>query len=203
LVKHLEGRFESLNTIKDLLGHPVEGWIFFFLVVILDDDIPLGPRILTSLKESAEAILQYLGPQEFESLLRTDVVLGGINHLLEVVFEGLDRTEQHELVFDLDEEITSRIEASVQSRNESSDRDEVIDNLLEDVADTVLALIALDRRIKLDLPVSQVQLDVEHWRITLELVHLDTDLVSQELHGGVDTPSDAFDDQRVQVVDIG
>jgi hypothetical protein len=65
--------------------------------------------ITTSLEELLERVRELLFPEELFVSIRVDESISSFDNLLEVRGNGLEGTEQNELILDLDQEITSFI----------------------------------------------------------------------------------------------
>jgi hypothetical protein len=153
-------------------------------------------------KELFEAGLELLLPEELFVSITINEAISGFNDLIEVTVDHLEGTEEDELILDLNKEITTSLGLEIKSGNKDRDHDEVINNLLDNVSDTILSSVALDRRSEADITFLKVNLDVEHSGIVVVSIVLDVDLISQVQHGGVDTIGNTLNDKRVQVVNI-
>jgi hypothetical protein len=88
-----------------------------------------------------------------------------------------------ELILDFNEEIsTSGGVLGVKTRDLDGDGDEIIDNGVNDVSDTALTVVGLDRGDEGEVSTLKVDLDLENGRPHVDLVLLDVELVSHELH---------------------
>jgi len=66
LVKELKVGFLSLDSCKNLLGHPFEGLIFFLLSILINLHVNLFSGVITLFKESCEVLSKSLFPQELK-----------------------------------------------------------------------------------------------------------------------------------------
>lgn len=80
--------------------------------------------------------------------------------------------------------------------------DEVFNDLIDDVFDTVLSGVGSNSWVKADVSVSQVNSDVEHWEQLVMLIVVDVDLVSQEVHGSLNTDGNTLNDETINVVNV-
>jgi hypothetical protein len=88
-----------------------------------------------------------------------------------------------ELILDFNEEIsTSGGVLGVKTRDLDGDGDEIIDDGVNDVSDTALTVVGLDRGDEGEVSTLKVDLDLENGRPHVDLVLLDVELVSHELH---------------------
>jgi len=105
---------------------------------------------------------------------------------MEVSLDDLHAAVELELILDLNKIVTcSGINTAWLDLN--GDGDEVVNDLLEDVPDTVLADVAVDGWVEHDcslavLEVLKVHSDFEDWRVAVDLVVLDVDLIGEVLH---------------------
>jgi hypothetical protein len=188
------------DTDKDLIGHPFEGLIFDLFTVTVDDGVSLLTWVDTSVKESLEVLLKSFFPEEFFVLVLVDELVGGSLDVTEVMGDDLDRSEEIELILDLNQVITG---VRVETGHHDRDGNEIVHDVLENVSDTASSGVAANGWVEDDLTVSQVDLDVEHWWEVVLPVVSNADLVGQECHGGNDTLGDTLNDESVDVINVG
>jgi hypothetical protein len=134
LVEGLKLRTSSLYTVKDLSSHPFESLILFLFAIIIDLDVTLLSWIDTRVEELLEAFLESLFPKELFVFVLVNEFRCSHFNVMEVIENDLHGTEQLELIFDLDKVVTlARIETSDLNCN----RNEIIDNALDDIANTI------------------------------------------------------------------
>lgn len=78
----------------------------------------------------------------------------------------------------------------------------MLDNQINDVANTVLALVAANGRVELNLTVLQGDFDIKDGGKAVLHIVLVGDLFSKVGHGGIDTVSNSFNDQAIDVIDV-
>ena len=104
---------------------------------------------------------------------------------MEVVLDNLHITEELELVLDLYEVVTR---PGVDTpRDLNGNRDEIVDNLLEDISDTAVLRVGLDGWVEDDGPLAVVKVlevdsDLKDWWVTVNGVVSDVDLVCKVSH---------------------
>ena len=189
LVESFEIWSLGLDSIEDLLGHPFECLVFLFFAIGVDFDVFLLSWADSCVQEGLETLLECLFPKELLILILVDEIFGGLNDVIELVSDILHGTEQVELVLDLNQVVTR---VGVKSWHLNRNGDEVVQNLLDDISNSVSLGLTGDWWIEDHLSISQVDLDVEHWGKQVVLVVGDGDLVGQESHGGLDSFSDTF-----------
>jgi hypothetical protein len=179
LVEEVKVGFLGLHSGKDLVGHPLECLIFFLLAVLVDLHVNFFTRIITLFDERAEVLSKSLLPEELEILVLVDEVTGGILNLGQVVSHHLESAEELELVLDLNQVVTV---TGVETWHLDGKGDEVVCYLHDYVTDTVASVAGLNRRLELDVAVTQVDLDVKHgWQLVV-LVELNANLVREVAH---------------------
>lgn len=199
LIEEVKVWLLGLDASKDLVGHPLEGLIFFLLTVLVDLHVNLFARIVTLLDESGEIFSKGLLPEELEILVLVNKVTGGILNLSQVVGHDLEGTEKLELILDLNQIITV---TGVEARHLDGKGDEVVGNLHDDVTDSVASVAGLNGRLKLNITVAEINLNVEHGWELIVLVVLDADLVRKVAHGALDTLGDTLNNEAVAVIDV-
>jgi hypothetical protein len=141
--------------------------------------------ILTSVEESLETLSKGLFPEEVHLFVLINEGFGGEFDFMEVVLDYLHGTIELELIFDFNKIITS---SGIDTAwNLDGNRNEVINELLEDISDTILACVRLDCGVEDDsslavLEVFQVNSNLKDWWIAVDSVVLDVDLVSKVFH---------------------
>jgi hypothetical protein len=108
-------------------------------------------------------------------------------------------SEDLELVLDLRKVVTG---VCVKTLHLDREGHEIVDDLLDDISDTVAPWAVVDWWVEDDISVLQVDPDVEDREQLVVSVVRYTDLVGKVAHGGADTLSDSPDDQAVDVVDV-
>jgi hypothetical protein len=108
-------------------------------------------------------------------------------------------SHKRELILDFIQEITI---GGIETGHLGGQRDKILNNLVDNVADTVLSIIANDGRLKEHVVSFEIYLNVENRRQAMVLVVLDRQLVQQVLHRTVDTFGNSLDNEAVQVVDV-
>lgn len=100
------------------------------------------------------------------------------------------------LIFDLYQVITL---SSINSNNLNGKRNEIINNTLENVLDTITFSVASDGWVKDDFSINQIDSNIENWLETMVFVVWNTDLISEIAHGFYNTISDTVNDQGVNI----
>jgi hypothetical protein len=208
LVENFERRVAGDNTVEDLLAHVVEVKGLFFDAGILTVFASAGGLELlaedflegiTGVEEVLEADLELFLPQELLVVVLLEEVVGSLLDFVQVVGHVLELAHQKELILDFVQEITV---GGVKTGHLGGQGDEILNNLVDDVTDTVLALIAHNGGFKEHVVALEVHLDVEDGLEAVVLIVLDGELLQEVLHRAVDTFSDAVDDEAVEVVDV-
>jgi len=150
----------------------------------------------TSLQECLETICKSFFPEELFILILVNELVGSILNLVEVIGELLHGSVDNVLILDLNKVITY---SSIKSWNLNSKRNEIINNSLEDVSETILFTVAANTWIKDNFSIDQVNSDIKDWWIAMMSVVWNTDLVRQEAHGFGDTNSYTLNDKRVNI----
>jgi hypothetical protein len=152
--------------------------------------------IITSLQECLETVCKSLFPEELFILILANELVGSILNLEEVVGELLHGSVDNVMILDLNKVITY---SSIKSWNLNSKRNEIINDSLKDVFETVFFTVAANTWIKDNFSVDQVNSDVKDWWIAMMSIVWNIDLVRQEAHGFGDTNSYTLNDKRVNV----
>jgi len=126
-----------------------------------------------------------------------DKLLSGPLNLIQVIRNNLSGTEKLELILDFNQVITS---VGINTSDRAGKRNEILDNLVDNISDTVFARVALNAWVEDDFTVLETDFNVKHGLESMMTVVRDTDLVREELHGGVDTSGDTLNNQSVDVV---
>jgi hypothetical protein len=93
-------------------------------------------RVNTSIKEFLEAVFKGFFPKEFLIAVLIDEVLSCKLNIMEIVVDNLHSTIELELIFDFNQIVTG---ACVQSGQLDSNRDEIINDALDQVVNTISA----------------------------------------------------------------
>jgi hypothetical protein len=179
LVEKFEVGFLGLDTLENLLSHPLESFILFLLTVLVNFHVNLFSRIITLVNKGSKVLSQSFLPQELEILVLVNEVSGGIFNLSEVVSHDLEITKKIKLILDFNQVVTV---AGIETHHLDGERDEVIGYLHDDITNTVSTLARLNGRLELDITVSEVNLDIKHWWKLIVLVVLDANLVREKIH---------------------
>jgi hypothetical protein len=152
--------------------------------------------IITRLQEGLETFIQSFLPEEFFIFVLINKLISGLLNLFEVLGELLHGSINDELIFDLNKIIT---ESGIKSWNLNGQRNEIINDTLEDIFDSIFFTVAADTWVEDYFSINQVNSDVKDWWISVMFVVWNADLVGQEAHGFGDTRSNTLDDERVNV----
>jgi hypothetical protein len=208
LVKDLKRRESSYDTVENLLRHvvKVEDLIFdtgIFAILtcagkleLLAEDLLEG---FARVEEVLEADREFFFPKELLVIILLEEVVGSLLNLVEVTSDVLELSHEQELVLDFVQEITV---SGIKTRHLGGKRDEVLNNLVDDVTNTVLTVVANNGWLKEHVVSLKVDLDVEDGLKTVVLVVFNGELVEQVLHRAVDTFSDTGDYETVKIVDV-
>jgi hypothetical protein len=208
LVKDLKRRESSYDTVENLLRHvvKVEDLIFdtgIFAILTCAGKLELLAEDLLKrvarVEEVLEAGRKLLFPKELLVIILLEEVVGSLLNLVEVTSDVLELSHEQELILDFVQEITI---SGVKTRHLGSKRDEVLNNLVDDVTNTVLTVVANNGWLKEHVVSLKVDLDVEDGLKTVVLVVFNGELVEQVLHRAVDTFSDTGDYETVKIVDV-
>lgn len=101
----------------------------------------LLPWVNSGVQESVETLFKSLFPKELLVLVLVDEILCSLHDVVELVGHILHGSEQLELILYLDQVVTS---VGVKSWHLNGDGDEVIQDLLDDISDSVALRVALD-----------------------------------------------------------
>jgi len=127
---------------EDSVSHPFEGLIFNLFTIIVEVDMFLFSWIITGVEEILERLGKSLFPEEFHFFVLVNERFSGNFNLMEVVLNNLHGSIQLELIFDFNKIITCCCINT--AWNLYSNRNEVINDLLEDISDTTLFCVGLD-----------------------------------------------------------
>jgi len=105
-IKVVEGWLSGLNSDKDFVSHPLEGLIFNFLSVVVQNDVLLLSWVLPSVEESLEVFLKSFLPEEFLVLVLSDEVLSSLLDFNHVVGDDLHASEKGKLILDFNQVVT-------------------------------------------------------------------------------------------------
>lgn len=168
-----------MDSGKNLLGHPSESIIDFLISIVIDFDVLLLSWIFSSLKESLETIRKSLFPEELLIFVLLNELSGGLFNIVEVVCESLHGSIDDVLILDLNQVITH---SCIKSDNLNSKRDEIINDTLENIFDTVFFGVWSNTWIKDNFSIDEINSDVENWWMSVMLIVSDVNLVGQEAH---------------------
>lgn len=127
-------------------------------------------------------------PQELLVVVFVNESGSSILNFIKALSDLIDRAEQFELILDFDQVITVvggvvRVLGSINTtRHHNSQRNEISNNLVNDVTDTIFTLVRLNSWFELDLSVFKVYFDVKDWGKTIMFVVMDRKLIFQVLH---------------------
>jgi hypothetical protein len=136
MVKGIKIWLSSLDSLENLLSHPVECLIFLLITVIVNLGVLDFSWISTSVQELLEALFKSFLPQELLIIILGNKVSSGILNLLNVVCNSLHGTEKLELIFDFNQVITG---VGIKTSHLNGDGNEIINNLLKNILDTCLS----------------------------------------------------------------
>jgi len=125
--------------------------------------------------------------------------------LVHVVLDVLKGSEKHELVLDFNKVITGTAILVVKAGNLDGNRDEIADDFVDDVSNTVVALVALERGNEVQVgfrAVNEVHLNLKDRSPHVVDVSLDADLLAQVVHGGVNSDGNALDQEAIAEINI-
>jgi hypothetical protein len=141
LIESVKVWFPGLDSLENFLGHPLEGFVLLFFAISVDSDVLLLPWVNSGVQESVETLLESLFPKELLVLVLVNEILCSLHDVVELVGHILHGSEQLELILDLNQVVTS---VGVKSWHLNGDGDEVIQDLLNDISDSVTLRVALD-----------------------------------------------------------
>ena len=106
--------------------------------------------IISCVQEFLETLWKGLFPEELLVLVLINELPGSFLNVEEVLGESLESSIKDELIFDLNQVITA---LCVESYHQPRDRNEIINDLLQDIFDSVLLLVGCDSWVKDDLSI--------------------------------------------------
>ena len=154
------------------------------------------------LEEGLERGFNLFLPEEVPLTVLVEERASLVSDLVKVVGDLLHSAEKLELILDFDQVVTSGGFLVVNTLNLDGNRDEIVNKLVDNIADARLTLVAADRWLECEFVIEQVDLDIEDGRPHVSEVQLDVDLVTQVLHARVDSGGDSLNDEAVDVVNV-
>lgn len=159
------------------------------------------------LKESFEVLLESLFPEERFIAIASKEFISRIENLLELFGDMTGCSEDLELVLHF-WQVVSR--SGIKTLHLDSKRNEIIDNLLDDISDTVLLWAEVNWWVKnditdfstVDLHFLQVNPDIEYRQKPVMFVVRDANLVSKVAHRRTNTFCYSPDDKTVHIVNV-
>jgi hypothetical protein len=136
MVKGIKIWLSSLDSLENLLSHPVECLIFLLFAIIVNLGMLDFSWISTGVQELLEALFKSFLPQELLIIVLGNEVSSGVLNLLNIVCDSLHGSEKLELILDLDQVITG---VGIKTSHLNGDRNEIINNLLKNILDTCLS----------------------------------------------------------------
>jgi len=127
-------------------------------------------------------------PQEFLVVVFMNESGSSILNFIKALSDLIDRAEQFELIFDFDQVVTVvggivRVLGSINTtRHHNSQRNEISNNLVNDVTDTIFTVVRLDSWFELDLSIFKVDFNVKDWGKTIMSIIMNRKLIFQVLH---------------------
>jgi len=127
-------------------------------------------------------------PQEFLVVVFMNESGSSILNFIKALSDLIDRAEQFELIFDFDQVVTVvggivRVLGSINTtRHHNSQRNEISNNLVNDVTDTIFTVVRLDSWFELDLSIFKVDFNVKDWGKTIMSIVMNRKLIFQVLH---------------------
>jgi hypothetical protein len=139
-------------------------------------------EIGTLTQEVLERCLNFFLPEEvpLAVLVEERASLGG--NLIQVVGDLLHSSKELELVLNFNQVISSSCFLIVDTLNLNSNRNEVIYELIQNISDSRLAVIAANRGLEGEFIIYQINFEIEDGRPHVLNVKFDVDLVTQVLH---------------------
>jgi len=129
-----------------------------------------------------------LFPQEFLVVVFMNESGSSILNFIKALSDLIDRAEQFELIFDFDQVVTVvggivRVLGSINTtRHHNSQRNEISNNLVNDVTDTIFTVVRLDSWFELNLSIFKVDFNVKDWGKTIMSIIMNRKLIFQVLH---------------------
>jgi hypothetical protein len=127
-------------------------------------------------------------PQELLVVVFVNESGSSILNFIKALSDLIDRAEQFELILDFDQVITVvggivRVLGSINTtRHHNSQRNEISNNLVNDVTDTIFTGVRLDSWFELDLSIFKVDFNVKDWGKTIMSIVMNRKLIFQVLH---------------------
>lgn len=127
-------------------------------------------------------------PQEFLVVVFMNESGSSILNFIKALSDLIDRAEQFELIFDFDQVVTVvggivRVLGSINTTgHHDSQRNEISNNLVNDVTDTIFTVVRLDSWFELDLSIFKVDFNVKDWGKTIMSIVMNRKLIFQVLH---------------------
>jgi len=127
-------------------------------------------------------------PQEFLVVVFMNESGSSILNFIKALSDLIDRAEQFELIFDFDQVVTVvggivRVLGSINTtRHHNSQRNEISNNLVNDVTDTIFTVVRLDSWFELNLSIFKVDFNVKDWGKTIMSIVMNRKLIFQVLH---------------------
>jgi hypothetical protein len=127
-------------------------------------------------------------PQEFLVVVFMNESGSSILNFIKALSDLIDRAEQFELIFDFDQVVTVvggivRVLGSINTtRHHNSQRNEISNNLVNDVTDTIFTVVRLDSWFELNLSIFKVDFNVKDWGKTIMSIIMNRKLIFQVLH---------------------
>ena len=204
------------HTIENLLVHEVEFIhsilhvvLVVFLVFTNVESVLLlvvdFSHVISVFKEGLEGLVNVLFPEEvpLSVLVKESASLG--SDFVHVVLDVLEGAEKNELIFNFNKVIASTSILVIEAGNLNSNGDEVADDLVDDVPDARIAVIAIEGGDEVQIGAgafNQVNLDLENRCPHVANVSLKVKLVAHVLHGGVNGEGDTFNHEAVAEVNV-
>lgn len=204
------------HTIENLLVHEVEfihSLLHVVLVVFLIftnvDSVLLllvdFSHVLSVFEEGLKGLVNVLFPEEvpLSVLVKESASLG--SDFVHVVLDILEGAEKNKLILNFNEVIASTSILVIEAGNLNSNRDEVADDLVDDVPNAGIAVIALKGGDEVQIGVrafNEINLNLENRSPHVANISLKVKLVAHVLHGGVNSEGDTFNHEAVAEVDV-
>lgn len=201
------------DAIKDLVVHEIKFihsflhvvLIVFFVFTNMDSMHLLSKdflKIFTTFKEFLERLFEVFFPEEvpLSELIKEGRSLA--SDLVHVVLDVLEASKQTELILDFNKVISSTTILVIKARNLDSNRDEVTDDFINNISNTVVLIVALEAGNEIQISINKVDLDLEDRSPHVIYVSLNVDLFGEVLHRCANSHSDSLNEKAIAEVNV-
>jgi hypothetical protein len=162
-------------------------------------------HVFSVFEECFKGLVNVLFPEEvpLSVLVKESASLG--SDFVHVVLDILKGAEKNKLIFHFNEVIASTSILVIEAGNLNSNGNEVADDLVDDIPNAGIAVIALEGGNEVQIGVgafNEVNLNLENRSPHVGNISLKVKLVAQVLHGGVNREGDTFNHEAVAEVNV-